>query len=74
MSMDCELLVHIKAPSAVRDDKRYISIAQSILDFQPAIITRVFGPDPSPPCSVSAEEVLHDNGISGTRLVSVNCD
>ncbi|KAJ9497127.1 hypothetical protein H2202_007283 [Exophiala xenobiotica] len=37
----CELLVHITARSSARDDRRYASIAQSILDFQPARTTKV---------------------------------
>lgn len=41
-----ELLVHIAASSRLQDDKRYIAVARAVLDFQPAIITRVSGPDP----------------------------
>ncbi len=40
-----ELLVHITASSTALDDKGYIAIARSVLDFRPAIITRVSGPD-----------------------------
>ncbi|KIW22786.1 uncharacterized protein PV07_11050 [Cladophialophora immunda] len=49
-----ELLVHVSAPSTAQDDRRYISIAQSVLNFGPAIITRVSG---FSPLSVSGEEL-----------------
>ncbi|KAK4945250.1 hypothetical protein LTR10_015409 [Elasticomyces elasticus] len=38
---ECEILVHVTAASGARDDKRYTSIAQGILDFQPVSITKV---------------------------------
>jgi len=38
-ALEHELLVHISAPSSAKDDRRYISIAQSILEFRPAIVS-----------------------------------
>ncbi|KAI1613859.1 hypothetical protein EDD36DRAFT_209161 [Exophiala viscosa] len=38
---ECEVLAHVTAASGARDDKRYTSIAQGILDFQPVSITKV---------------------------------
>lgn len=60
MSMDnfaCDLLVHITAPSRVEDDKRYATIAQSVLDFQSLTTTKVIGRD-SQSQSSNATEVL----------------
>jgi hypothetical protein len=55
----CDLLVHIAAPSNVKDDKRYAAIAQSVLAFQPLTTTRVIGHDPySGSQSSNATDVL----------------
>ncbi|KIW92273.1 uncharacterized protein Z519_07257 [Cladophialophora bantiana CBS 173.52] len=73
MTVENELLVHVNAASTARDDRRYIAIAQSILDFRPAIITRVSGPGPHPPSSASREELGgadEHEVVVDTRLVS----
>ena len=57
-SFACDLLVHITAPSNVKDDKRYATIAQSILEFQPVTRTKVTShasPSPSPPSDATDE-------------------
>jgi hypothetical protein len=67
----CELLVHIGAPSSTKDDRRYASVAQSMLDFKPAITTTVVGPRRTPPvpdtvqvvCSVSEKYTLFSNRL-----------
>lgn len=38
---ECEILVHVTAPSGARDDKRYVSIAQAVLDFEPVSKVKV---------------------------------
>lgn len=77
---DCEVLVHITAPSAVRDDQRYLLIAQSILAFQPAIVTKVSGTDPNlnpnqdlnPPSPAFLRQTADGNdGLPYPRLVSL---
>lgn len=45
----CDLLVHITAPSTVKDDKRYSAIAQSVLHFQPITTTKVIRHESSSP-------------------------
>lgn len=45
----CDLLVHITAPSTVKDDKRYSAIAQSVLHFQPITTSKVIRHEPSSP-------------------------
>ncbi|OAL17502.1 hypothetical protein AYO22_11537 [Fonsecaea multimorphosa] len=60
-TVENELLVHINAPSTARDDRRYISIAKSILDFRPAIITKVSGTDPPSLLSACGEEFDGDD-------------
>lgn len=59
----CDLLVHIAAPSNVKDDKRYAAIAQSVLAFQPLTTIKVTGHDPHS-CSQSsnATDVLDSGG------------
>lgn len=63
-----ELLVHISAPSSVKDDRRYMSLAQSILEFQPAFATKVSGADWIYSVFTAADE-HHDP--TRDRLVSV---
>lgn len=50
----CELLVHITACSTVSDDRRYISLAQSILDFRPATVTKAYGPESDSSAGIDA--------------------
>jgi hypothetical protein len=65
---EVELLVHITAPSRASDDVRYLAIASSVQDFQPAIRTRISGPDED----VKAARVVEMGSISvNTRLVPV---
>ena len=69
----CELLVHIAAPSTAKDDRRYAAIAQSILDFKPAAVTRVDGPDFNSTLSTTTLTLdnANDQGVPPTtRFVS----
>ncbi|OAP63882.1 hypothetical protein AYL99_03109 [Fonsecaea erecta] len=59
-TVDNELLVHINAPSTAQDDRRYVSIAQHVLDFRSAVITRVSGA--SPPSLLSPPQGDDDHG------------
>ena len=65
-----ELLVHIGASSSAHDDKRYIAIAGSVLDFRPAIITRVSGPNTDLSFTLSSRSKGNEEeGLPTTRLV-----
>jgi hypothetical protein len=65
-----ELLVHVTASSTARDDKRYVDIARAVLDFRPAIVTRVSGSEPLPPPSPYSEyNIKEDDGSVMIRWV-----
>ncbi|OCT48716.1 hypothetical protein CLCR_05316 [Cladophialophora carrionii] len=61
-----ELLIHVTASSTALDDKRYVAIARSVLDFRPAIITRVSGCEALPSPDVNIRE---GDGSAMIRLV-----
>ena len=69
----CELLVHITAASTAKDDRRYVAIAQSVLDFEPAAVTRVDGAELNS-ASSTATAILdiptNQGALLGTRFVS----
>ncbi|KAL2406634.1 hypothetical protein ABEF93_007792 [Exophiala dermatitidis] len=67
---ECELLVHITACSTVQDDKRYAAIAQSILDFRPATVIRVFGAEFDSPArpSDASTTVQGNNGATNAPV------
>ena len=65
-----ELLVHITASSTANDDKRYIAIARSVLDFRPAIITKVSGITADFSFMLSSNSNDNDgDGLTTIRLV-----
>ncbi|EXJ56566.1 hypothetical protein A1O7_06910 [Cladophialophora yegresii CBS 114405] len=63
-----ELLVHITASSTALDDKRYVAMARSVLEFRPAIITRVSECEPLPaPILYSHVNIQESDGSAMIR-------
>lgn len=68
-----ELLVHISAPARAQDDRKYLSLAQSIVDFEAAAVTMITETNRSPvvagsntsPTVVLSEQQSSPTGLRG---------
>jgi hypothetical protein len=52
---DIELLVHITAAAGRHDDNRFLDLAQSVLDFKPATVTKVTDSEHGAPITTTEE-------------------
>lgn len=52
---DIELLVHVTAAAGRQHDNSFLALAQSVLDFEPATVTRVTASEPGAPVTTTEE-------------------
>lgn len=66
-----EILAHISAPATVHDDKQYLSLAQAIVDFKPAAVTRVTTCEDAVGVKESQHDSLSDEAANTTIMGSL---